>query len=76
MDDGTEVVMAPGDMFYVPPGHDSWVVGDEPYVSIHFMGADDYAADYTLWVNPMNLWAALPSSTAASSSPTAASRPP
>ena len=30
-------------MFHVPPGHDSWVVGDEPYVSIHFMGADDYA---------------------------------
>ena len=42
MDDGTEVVMGPGDVFYVPPGHDSWVVGDEPYVSIHFMGADDY----------------------------------
>jgi quercetin dioxygenase-like cupin family protein len=42
MDDGTEVVMRPGDIFYVPPGHDSWVVGDEPYVSIHFMGADDY----------------------------------
>jgi mannose-6-phosphate isomerase-like protein (cupin superfamily) len=45
MDDGTEVVMEPGDMFYVPPGHDSWVVGDEPYVSIHFLGADQYAAD-------------------------------
>ena len=44
MDDGTEVVMEPGDLFYVPPGHDSWVVGDEPYVSLHFMGADDYAA--------------------------------
>jgi mannose-6-phosphate isomerase-like protein (cupin superfamily) len=45
MDDGTEVVMEPGDLFYVPPGHDSWVVGDEPYVSLHFMGAGDYAAD-------------------------------
>ena len=44
MDDGTEVVMGPGDLFYVPPGHDSWVVGDEPYVSLHFMGADDYGA--------------------------------
>ncbi|HEV2448089.1 MAG TPA: cupin domain-containing protein [Candidatus Sulfopaludibacter sp.] len=32
-----------GDLFYVPPGHDSWVVGDEPYVSIHLMGADQYA---------------------------------
>jgi hypothetical protein len=24
-------------------GHDSWVVGNEPYVSLHFMGAGDYA---------------------------------
>ena len=43
MDDGTEKVMEPGDFFYVPPGHDSWVVGDEPYVSIHIMGSEDYA---------------------------------
>ena len=43
MDDGTEKVMEPGDFFYVPPGHDSWVVGDEPYVSIHVMGSEDYA---------------------------------
>lgn len=44
MDDGTEVDMRQGDLFYVPPGHDSWVVGDRPYVSLHFMGAGDYAA--------------------------------
>ena len=43
MDDGTEVVMDPGDLFHVPPGHDSWVVGDEPYVSLHILGADSYA---------------------------------
>jgi hypothetical protein len=28
----------------VPPGHDSWVVGDDPYVSLHIMGGEDYAA--------------------------------
>ena len=44
MDDGEERVMAPGDFFHVPPGHDSWVVGDEPYVSLHFIGGEDYAA--------------------------------
>ena len=44
MDDGTERVMRAGDLFYVPPGHDSWVVGDEPYVSLHIMGGEDYAA--------------------------------
>jgi hypothetical protein len=32
-----------GDIFYIPPGHDSWVVGTAPYVSLHFLGADDYA---------------------------------
>jgi hypothetical protein len=26
-----------------PPGHDSWVVGDVPYISLHFLGADHYA---------------------------------
>lgn len=36
--------MRAGDLFYVPPEpHDSWVVGDESYVSIHFLGADRYA---------------------------------
>jgi hypothetical protein len=43
MDDGEERVMRAGEFFYVPPGHDSWVVGDEPYVSLHFMGGDEYA---------------------------------
>jgi quercetin dioxygenase-like cupin family protein len=41
--DGTERIMGPGDFFYVPPGHDSWVVGDEPYISLHIMGSEDYA---------------------------------
>jgi quercetin dioxygenase-like cupin family protein len=44
MDDGGEVVMRAGDFFYIPPGHDSWVVGDEPYVSLHFLGSENYAA--------------------------------
>jgi quercetin dioxygenase-like cupin family protein len=44
MDDGTVHEMKAGDLFYIPPGHDSWVTGDEPYVSIHFMGAHDYAS--------------------------------
>lgn len=47
MADGAVHEMRAGDLFYIPPGppgHDSWVVGDEPYISLHFMGADDYAA--------------------------------
>jgi quercetin dioxygenase-like cupin family protein len=38
------VELRPGELFYVPPvPHDSWVVGDQPYVSLHFLGADQYA---------------------------------
>jgi len=44
MADGTIHEMCAGDLFYAPPGHDSWVVGEEPYVSLHFLGAADYAA--------------------------------
>jgi hypothetical protein len=44
MDDGREVVMRAGDFFAIPPGHDSWVVGDEPYVSLHILGSETYAA--------------------------------
>ena len=44
MTDGRVVEVGPGDLFEIGPGHDSVVVGDEPYVSIHFLGADRYAA--------------------------------
>jgi mannose-6-phosphate isomerase-like protein (cupin superfamily) len=43
MDDGRIYTMKAGDAFYIGPGHDSWVVGDEPYVSLHLLGADSYA---------------------------------
>ena len=43
MADGSERVMRAGELFYVPPGHDSWVVGHEPYVSLHVMGSESYA---------------------------------
>lgn len=43
MKDGVEVELSAGSLFYVPPvPHDSWVIGDEPYVSLHFLGADQY----------------------------------
>jgi hypothetical protein len=43
MVDGTEGMLTPGDLFSIGPGHDSWVVGDEPYVSLHLIGASGYA---------------------------------
>jgi quercetin dioxygenase-like cupin family protein len=46
MADGTEFVIAAGDVFAIPPGHDSWVLGEEPYVSLHLLGAGDYATGH------------------------------
>lgn len=43
-EDGRVDELTPGTLFYIPPEpHDSWVVGDEEYVSLHFLGADAYA---------------------------------
>lgn len=42
--DGSVVELRAGSLFHVPPvPHDSRVVGDEPYVSLHFLGAERYA---------------------------------
>ena len=43
--DSSEIItLNPGDVFYVPPKpHDSWVVGQKDYISLHFLGADSYA---------------------------------
>ena len=46
MADGREFEMGPDDVFAIPGGHDSWVVGDEPYVSLHFLGAGTYASSH------------------------------
>lgn len=43
MIDGAVFELTPGVVFHVPSTpHDSWVVGDEPYISLHFLGADSY----------------------------------
>jgi len=42
--DGTQVEIGPGDIYDTPPGHDSWVIGDEPCVAIDFQGIADWAA--------------------------------
>ena len=43
MDDGTEKLVKAGDISLVPPGHNAWVVGEEPVVVIDFQGMVDYA---------------------------------
>ena len=45
-DDGRVIELKAGKLFYVPPvPHDSWVIGDEAYVSLHFLGAEKYATE-------------------------------
>jgi hypothetical protein len=43
-DDGSIVELRAGSLFYIPPvPHDSWVLGDTAYVSLHFVGSEHYA---------------------------------
>jgi hypothetical protein len=43
MDDGTETEVGPGTAYIIPPGHDGWVVGNEPFVGLEFQSAETYA---------------------------------
>jgi len=43
MDDGTMKDVKAGEISFVPPGHDAWVVGKEPVVMVDFQGMVDYA---------------------------------
>jgi quercetin dioxygenase-like cupin family protein len=47
LDDGTEKEYAPGDAYVIPPGHDAWVVGDEPVVMVDMSRAtaEEYAKE-------------------------------
>jgi quercetin dioxygenase-like cupin family protein len=40
MNDGRSYEMKVGDLFHIGPGHDSWAVGNQAYVSLHFLGAE------------------------------------
>jgi class 3 adenylate cyclase len=43
MADGSELESGPGDVVDIPPGHDSWVIGEEPHVSVDFAGMRTFA---------------------------------
>ncbi len=43
MDDGSEEEFGPGDVSMIPPGHEAWVVGEEPVVVVDISGMRDYA---------------------------------
>jgi hypothetical protein len=43
MKDGTEKTIAGGESYTIPPGHDAWVEGNQPFVGIEVLSADVYA---------------------------------
>ncbi|MFF2148920.1 cupin domain-containing protein [Kitasatospora sp. NPDC058190] len=43
MDDGQQTDFGPGDFMVCPPGHDAWILGDEPCVIVDWQGFADYA---------------------------------
>jgi quercetin dioxygenase-like cupin family protein len=43
MNSGETLEIGPGDLISVAPGHDAWVVGDEPCVMLDWAGFGDYA---------------------------------
>jgi mannose-6-phosphate isomerase-like protein (cupin superfamily) len=43
MDDGAEADVGPGEVVWIPPGHDAWVVGVEPVVVVDIQGMVDAA---------------------------------
>jgi hypothetical protein len=42
MKDGTQLELGPSDVSTIAPGHDAWVLGDEPFVGIDFVGGVGY----------------------------------
>jgi quercetin dioxygenase-like cupin family protein len=44
MDDGTEADVGAGEVAWIPPGHDAWVVGNETATVVDFQGAVEGAS--------------------------------
>jgi quercetin dioxygenase-like cupin family protein len=43
MSDGTQKTVGAGESYTIPPGHDAWVEGNQPFVGIEVMSAEIYA---------------------------------
>jgi quercetin dioxygenase-like cupin family protein len=43
LNDGTEKSISAGQSYTIPPGHDAWVEGDQPFVAIEVMSAEQFA---------------------------------
>ena len=43
MEDGEQFEVGPGEAVYIAPGHDAWVLGNEPFIGVDWTGARTYA---------------------------------
>jgi mannose-6-phosphate isomerase-like protein (cupin superfamily) len=43
LEDGTEQVVKAGDSYTIPPGHDAWILGDDRFVGIEVLSAEQFA---------------------------------
>ena len=43
LEDGTSLEISAGEAFEIPPGHDAWVIGDEPWITVDFAGMRSFA---------------------------------
>jgi hypothetical protein len=44
MADGTAMEVGPDAVYEIPPGHDAWVVGDEPWIGVNWSGIRTWGA--------------------------------
>jgi len=43
LEDGTSLEIGAGEAFEIPPAHDAWVIGDEPWITVDFAGMRSFA---------------------------------
>lgn len=43
LEDGTSLEIGPEEAFEIPPAHDAWVIGDEPWITVDFAGMRSFA---------------------------------
>ena len=50
-DDGSQIDVTVGDAYVIEPGHDAWVVGEQPAVLVEFDSAATYARSPTAGID-------------------------
>ena len=45
--DGTKKLISAGESYTIPPGHDAWVEGNEPFVCIEVLSAEQFAKPHS-----------------------------